>query len=139
MPDGATALNSKNSAEVNADGSFSFTGLNPEHTYQLSVSSSSYGYLEYTTLNFVKGETAVKSADAAYDQHYEGKKNDIEVEIFLNKGTATAVADVAASKQVAGVDYYNMQGQRSTSAHEGVNVVVTRYTDGTKTTAKVVK
>lgn len=139
VPDGATALNSKNSAEVNADGSFSFTGLNPEHTYQLSVSSSSYGYLEYTTLNFVKGETAVKSADAAYDQHYEGKKNDIEVEIFLNKGTATAVADVAASKQVAGVDYYNMQGQRSTSAHEGVNVVVTRYTDGTKTTAKVVK
>lgn len=139
VPDGATALNSKNSAEVNADGSFSFTGLNPEHTYQLSVSSSSYGYLEYTTLNFVKGETAVKSADAAYDQHYEGKKNDIEVEIFLNKGTATAVADVAASKQVAGVDYYNMQGQRSNSAHEGVNVVVTRYTDGTKTTAKVVK
>ena len=139
VPDGATALNSKKSAEVNADGSFSFTGLNPEHTYQLSVSSSSYGYLEYTTLNFVKGETAVKSADAAYDQHYEGKKNDIEVEIFLNKGTATAVADVAASKQVAGVDYYNMQGQRSTSAHEGVNVVVTRYTDGTKTTAKVVK
>ena len=68
-----------------------------------------------------------------------GKKNDIEVEIFLNKGTATAVADVAASKQVAGVDYYNMQGQRSNSAHEGVNVVVTRYTDGTKTTAKVVK
>ena len=62
VPDGATALNSKNSAEVNADGSFSFTGLNPEHTYQLSVSSSSYGYLEYTTLNFVKGETAVKSA-----------------------------------------------------------------------------
>lgn len=139
VPDGATALNSKNSAEVNADGSFSFTGLNPEHTYQLSVSSSSYGYLEYTTLNFVKGETAVKSAAAAYDQNYEGKKNDIEVEIFLNKGTATAVADVAASKQVAGVDYYNMQGQRSTSAHEGVNVVVTRYTDGTKTTAKVVK
>lgn len=139
MPDGATALNSEHSAEVNADGSFSFTALNPEHTYQLSASSSSYGYLEYTTLNFMKGETAVKSADAAYDQHYEGKKNDIEVEIFLNKGTATAVADVAASKQVAGVDYYNMQGQRSNSAHEGVNVVVTRYTDGTKTTAKVVK
>lgn len=139
VPDGATALNSKNSAEVNADGSFSFTGLNPEHTYQLSVSSSSYGYLEYTTLNFVKGETAVKSADAAYDQNYEGKKNDIEVEIFLNKGTVTGVADVSASKQVASIDYYNMQGQRSTSAHEGVNVVVTRYTDGTKTTAKVVK
>ena len=139
MPDGATALNSEHSAEVNADGSFSYTALNPEHTYQLSASSSSYGYLEYTTLNFVKGETAVKSADAAYDQHYEGKKNDIEVEIFLNKGTATAVADVAASKQVAGVDYYNMQGQRSTSAHEGVNVVVTRYTDGTTRVAKVVK
>ena len=80
-----------------------------------------------------------KSADVAYDQNYEGKKNDIEATIFLNKGTATAVTDVAAGKQVAGVDYYNMQGQRSSSAHEGVNVVVTRYTDGTTRVAKLVK
>jgi hypothetical protein len=138
MPDGATALNSEHSAEVNADGSFSFTALNPEHTYQLSASSSSYGYYEIDQLNFVEGENGVKS-DADFDQAYEGKKNDIVANVTLTKGTVTGVADVAASKQVAGVDYYNMQGQRSTSAHEGVNVVVTRYTDGTKTTAKVVK
>lgn len=138
MPDGATALNSEHSAEVNADGSFSFTALNPEHTYQLSASSSSYGYYEIDQLNFVEGENGVKS-DADFDQAYEGKKNDIVANVTLTKGTVTGVADVAASKQVAGIDYYNMQGQRSTSAHEGVNVVVTRYTDGTKTTAKVVK
>ena len=138
MPDGATALNSEHSAEVNADGSFSFTALNPEHTYQLSASSSSYGYYEIDQLNFVEGENGVKS-DADFDQAYEGKKNDIVANVTLTKGTVTGVADVAASKQVAGIDYYNMQGQRSTSAHEGVNVVVTRYTDGTTRVAKVVK
>lgn len=138
MPDGATALNSKNSAEVNADGSFSFTALNPEHTYALSVSSSSYGYYQIDQLNFVEGENGVKS-DADFDQAYEGKNNDIVANITLTKGTSTAVSDVTASKQVAGVDYYNMQGQRSSSAHNGVNVVVTRYTDGTKSVAKVVK
>ncbi len=138
MPDGATALNSEHSAEVNADGSFSFTALNPEHTYQLSASSSSYGYYEIDQLNFVEGENGVKS-DADFDQAYEGKKNDIVANVTLTKGTVTGVADVAASKQVAGIDYYNMQGQRSTSALEGVNVVVTRYTDGTTRVAKVVK
>ena len=52
---------------------------------------------------------------------------------------ATAVSENKAAKTVAGVDYVNMAGQRANAPFTGVNVVVTRYTDGSVSTAKVVK
>ena len=51
----------------------------------------------------------------------------------------TAVNTVEAHKQVAAVEYVNTLGQRSATAFEGVNVMITRYTDGTVKTVKVVK
>ncbi|MBQ7689913.1 MAG: DUF4465 domain-containing protein [Muribaculaceae bacterium] len=51
----------------------------------------------------------------------------------------TAVEDVDAARTVAGVHYVNMAGQQSEQPFEGVNVVVTRYTDGTTSTTKVVR
>ena len=51
----------------------------------------------------------------------------------------TAVEDVESSKTVAGVRYVNMTGQQSQQPFEGVNVVVTRYTDGTTSTTKLIK
>lgn len=41
--------------------------------------------------------------------------------------------------QVASVKYYNMMGVESDVPFKGVNIVVTRYDDGTQSTAKVVK
>ena len=51
----------------------------------------------------------------------------------------TGVEDVDAEKTVAGVTYYNLLGVSSDSPFEGVNVVVTTYTDGTKSSMKIVK
>jgi len=51
----------------------------------------------------------------------------------------TAVNDVNTVKQVSSVQYVNVAGQMSNTPFEGVNIVVTNYTDGTKTTTKVVK
>ena len=51
----------------------------------------------------------------------------------------TGVEDVDAEKTVAGVTYYNLLGVSSDSPFEGVNVVVTTYTDGTKSSKKIVK
>lgn len=51
----------------------------------------------------------------------------------------TSVEDVDAEKTVAGVTYYNLLGVSSDSPFEGVNVVVTTYTDGTKSSKKIVK
>ncbi len=51
----------------------------------------------------------------------------------------TAVADVRQSAQVAGVTYVNVAGVASTRPWSGVNIVVTRYTDGTTTATKQVR
>jgi hypothetical protein len=54
-------------------------------------------------------------------------------------GTVTAVKTVETGKQVAKVEYINALGQKSNRAFDGMNIVVTKYTDGTTSTVKVVK
>ncbi|MBR1804056.1 MAG: hypothetical protein IJ775_04030, partial [Muribaculaceae bacterium] len=53
----------------------------------------------------------------------------------------TAVRDVntADARQVAGVQYVNVAGQVSDRPFQGVNIVITRYTDGTTATTKVIR
>ena len=51
---------------------------------------------------------------------------------------STGVNELAADKTVAGVKYYNMAGQEVQNAH-GICIAVTTYTDGTTSTAKVMK
>lgn len=53
--------------------------------------------------------------------------------------STTGVNDVNAAKTVASVKYYNINGQESATPFEGINVVVTNYTDGSKNVTKVVK
>ena len=53
--------------------------------------------------------------------------------------TPTAVDAVDAVKSVASVSYVNLAGQVSTEPFNGVNVVVTTYTDGSKSSVKVIK
>lgn len=50
-----------------------------------------------------------------------------------------SVKGVYADKQVMDVIYYNMMGQSSSTPFSGVNVQLTRYTDGTTSTVKVFK
>ena len=68
----------------------------------------------------------------AFDNIYK----DVELEI---RKDLTGVKDVDAAKDVASVTYFNLAGQMSAQPVDGVNIVVTTYTDGTRTTAKVVK
>ena len=58
--------------------------------------------------------------------------------VQLTADTSTAVNDLSV-KTVASVTYVNAAGQTSSQAFQGVNIVVTRYADGTISTAKVVK
>lgn len=51
----------------------------------------------------------------------------------------TAVNDVNTVKTVKQVRYYNLAGVESSEPFDGVNVVVTTYTDGTRTATKVLK
>ena len=52
---------------------------------------------------------------------------------------ASGVEQVTANKQIANVRYVNVAGQESETPFDGVNIVVTTYTDGTMTTVKVMK
>lgn len=51
----------------------------------------------------------------------------------------SGIEDITAGKQVAAVRYINVAGQESATPFDGLNIVVTTYTDGTTSTVKVVK
>lgn len=53
--------------------------------------------------------------------------------------TPTGVDEKIAERQVACVQYFNLQGQQRAEPFNGVNIVKTVYTDGTSTTAKMMK
>ena len=53
--------------------------------------------------------------------------------------TVTAVSQVEAARAVRSVTYYNLAGMSSATPFDGVNVAVTRYTDGSTTACKVIK
>ncbi len=54
-------------------------------------------------------------------------------------GQPTAVRDLNADRQVESVRYYNVMGVESRQPFQGVNIIVTRFTDGTTTAVKVNK
>ena len=61
-----------------------------------------------------------------------------KAEFTYEPADLTAIGDVDADKTVAGVRYYNMAGQQ-VSNPSGLTIEVTTYTDGTSSSAKVVK
>jgi len=55
----------------------------------------------------------------------------------IGVNTTTSVNEVANGKTVARVDYFNLAGQRIDRPESGVTLIVTTYTDGTRTTTKL--
>ena len=51
----------------------------------------------------------------------------------------TGIFDIDGVKQVVGVKYYNVAGIESNKPFDGVNIVVTRYSDGSVVTSKMMK
>ena len=54
-------------------------------------------------------------------------------------GIPTGVVDVLNAKQIVSEKYYNPAGIESDTPFKGVNIVVTRYSDGSTSTVKVLK
>lgn len=61
-----------------------------------------------------------------------------EIPVTLKGGIPTAVENIT-SREVVGVKYYNVAGIESNKPFDGVNIVVTRYSDGSTTTTKILK
>lgn len=57
----------------------------------------------------------------------------------VEDNTVTGVDTQMAQKVVSNVTYVNLAGQTASEPFNGVNVVVTRYTDGTTATTKVIR
>ena len=51
----------------------------------------------------------------------------------------TAVTELSYMHEVVGVIYVNPQGLQSDKPFEGINIVITRYSDGSTSTAKIVR
>ena len=67
------------------------------------------------------------------------KSNDyIVYPLNLSDDVVTGINNVTG-KAVAGVKYYNLAGMESDRPFEGVNIIVTTYTDGSRSSAKVLK
>jgi|GEM_PF-1989354 len=56
-----------------------------------------------------------------------------------DSSVATGITGIDASAQVESVRYYNTIGVESETPFQGLNIVVTRYSDGTTTTVKAVR
>lgn len=90
-------------------------------------------------------EVAVATTDAksaprkvAYDSTVTPSTKFVVYPLDLDADrVATGVNDVNCAKEVKGVSYFNMMGVESAQPFDGVNIMVTTYTDGTQSAAKV--
>lgn len=73
-----------------------------------------------------------KQRDRGYNE-YANITFDFDIPI------ATGVTHNVATKSISGVKYVNLAGVQSTVPFDGVNVVVTTYSDGTKSVSKIMK
>ncbi len=75
--------------------------------------------------------------DEEQDSYYVVEK---DYDLPINaENVITSVSNLKLNRQVQGVTYYNTVGIPSQQPWSGVNIVVTRYTDSTTSTVKVVK
>lgn len=83
-------------------------------------------------------EVAVPTTDAKSTSDASTKFVVYPLNLDANK-VATGVNDVNSAKEVKGVSYFNMMGVESAQPFDGVNIMVTTYTDGTQSAAKVLR
>lgn len=76
------------------------------------------------------------SAAPSQDLYYVAEKT---LQVAFTNDVQTGLCEVAGVREVAGVTYYNLAGVASAQPHDGANIVVTRYTDGTTSTKKLMR
>lgn len=57
----------------------------------------------------------------------------------LTNQPVTAIDSLQSGKTTVKVVYYNLMGVESAVPHNGINIVETRYSDGTRTTTKIIR
>jgi len=85
--------------------------------------------------------TIVQNANGTYTVTYSFVMPACDVKIVagFKQGTNTAVAEVNGTPAVKSVEYLNVAGMKSDKPFDGINIVVTRYDDGSIKTSKVMR
>ena len=69
----------------------------------------------------------------------EGYRNVVVYPLRIKEDIITAVDQVETTREVVGVQYYDLQGRMSNAPLKGVNIKVTTYSDGSQETNKIIK
>lgn len=95
---------------------------------------------EFDALVKETAPTKVAPRKIGYDSTVEPKAKYVVYPLNLEAGNvSTGENDVNSAKEVKGVSYFNMMGVESAQPFDGVNIMVTTYTDGTSSAAKVLR
>ena len=111
-----------------------------EYTGGELIAANDWTYFDLSSLGDV---TSVYFTLVSTDTGYGGYNNTsnmfcmdkFQVEIDGDTG----IQDATIDRQATGKQYYNLSGQSSSTPFDGVNIVVTTYSDGTTSTVKVIK
>jgi len=109
--------------------------------YKLTVTKGSDGNLTNLVITKAVANAPRRAAMLGSDYDYyiaEGETDNIRLE---GSSIITGISGVKAdlNREVVSVTYVNPLGQQSSRPFSGVNMVVTRYSDGSMSTTKVVK
>ena len=83
----------------------------------------------------MKAEVKLVNVILATNHQESFLANDATAKINNNTG----IEQILSDKEIDHVRYINVAGQESDMPFDGVNIMVTTYTDGTTTTVKVIK
>jgi hypothetical protein len=90
---------------------------------------------DVTATNSVTGEIRVDGIELVSTNGQTMRPDSFAIGV----NSTTSVNEIAGGKTVARVDYYDLAGQRIDRPDSGVTIVITTYTDGTRTTTKVLQ
>ena len=92
----------------------------------------------YSTIDAKPSAAPAQRAAAASDA-LDYYITEATVQVSYGADVVTGVTDVQAESPVVSTTYVNLMGQQSATPWQGMNLVVTRYADGTTQSQKVVK
>lgn len=108
------------------EGTFGAVKLNPGETIPMEFTVRVY---------FTKSVSGAKAADPNGDYYIA----EYTISDALTSDIPTSINGVESYRQVVSEKYYNPAGVESDTPFKGVNIVVTRYSDGSTSTVKVLK
>ena len=131
-----TGLNEATFAKTNLKVPFTLYDTFEAVTSKPSAAPGLKAYGDMVNIEEVKYYATLYVKDDASGKYYV--KTD-EIEITPATSISTGISTVKTGAQVESVRYYNTIGVESSEPFKGVNIVVTRYSDGNTITSKMIR